>query len=62
LAAVKQDGDALDYASEELRNNKDIVLAAMEQNVNAYNVAGSKIQFDKEILDLYNAMEKKQNI
>ena len=29
---MKQDGDALQYASDELKNNKEVVLAAVKQD------------------------------
>ena len=32
LAAVRQNGDALGYASEELQIDKEVVLAAVTQN------------------------------
>jgi len=35
FAVVKQDGLSLEFASDELRNDKDIVLAAMSENKNA---------------------------
>jgi len=36
LAAVKQDGRALEYASPELRNDKDVVLAAVTESRDAF--------------------------
>eukprot|EP00329_Picozoa_sp_Boothbay-MS584-11_P000134 1825_1 len=32
MAAVQQDGWALEYASEELRNDKEVVMAAVQQD------------------------------
>ena len=43
LAAVQQDGDALQYASEELKADKEVMLAAVQQ-------AGQSLLFASEEL------------
>ena len=44
LAAVKQDGDALEYASTELQNNEKIVLAAVTQWKDALKFASKELR------------------
>ena len=46
LEAVKQDGYALEYASEELRGDREVVLAAVKQNGRALEQASFKLQFE----------------
>ena len=50
LAAVQNDGDALDDAAEELQADKEIVLAAVQQNGFALVYAAEELQADKEIV------------
>ena len=46
MAAVKQDGTALEYASKELRNNREIVMAAVFQNPGAQCSGQSPLSSD----------------
>ena len=48
LAAVTQNGNALQYASDELKNDKDVVLAAVTQNGNALGYASAELRNDKD--------------
>jgi hypothetical protein len=50
LAAVKQDGYALQYASEELKKDKEVVLAAVKQNGYALKYASEELKKDKEFM------------
>ena len=50
LAAVTQNGMALDYASKDLQNNFDIVLAAVKQNGESIKFSSDELQDDKEII------------
>ena len=44
LAAVSQHGEALEFASEELRADEEAVLAAVEQNANALQFASPELR------------------
>jgi hypothetical protein len=50
LQKVKNDGLVLKHASEELRNNKTIVLTAIEQNGLALEFASEELRKDKEVV------------
>ena len=50
LAAVKQDGWALNYASEELRKDKEVVLEAVRQWGYALRFASPELKEDEEII------------
>jgi len=50
LAAVKQDGYALDDADESLRKDTEIVMAAVKQVGNALDYADESLKKDKEIV------------
>ena len=50
LAAVKQDGYALDDADESLKKDKEIVLAAIKENGRALEYADESFKKDKEIV------------
>jgi len=50
LAAVRQDGDALKYASKELQKDKEVVLAAVWQHCRAPNDALEELKSDKDVL------------
>lgn len=50
MTAVQQYGLALRFASEELRNNKNIVLAAVQQNGLALQFTSKEFQNNKEIV------------
>jgi hypothetical protein len=47
LAAVKQDGLALQYVDESLRKDKDIVLAAVREDGNAFEYADESLKKDE---------------
>jgi len=49
MEAVKQDGEALGYASDELRANKDVVLAAVQQHGGALWYASNELKNDPDI-------------
>ena len=70
LAAVQENGFALEHASEELKNDKDVVLAAVQQTGFALMYAGAELQEDKDIAltavkqngrALYEASEQLKN-
>ncbi|WP_064610347.1 DUF4116 domain-containing protein [Streptobacillus moniliformis] len=44
LKAVKQDGWALEFASEELKNDKEVVMAAVKQNGDALQFASERLR------------------
>ena len=50
LAAVTQNGYALQYASETLKNDREIVLAALTRNVRALNYASETLKDDRDIV------------
>ena len=50
LEAVQKDGNALEYASEELQNDREIVLAAVKQDARALAYASTEFQGDSEIV------------
>ena len=49
LAAVTENGAALEYASLELRADREIVLAAVTKNGAALKFASAEMQADREI-------------
>ncbi|CCH50072.1 DUF4116 domain-containing protein [Pseudodesulfovibrio piezophilus] len=49
LEAVKEDGMNLRLVSEDLQNDKDVVLVAMANNTNAFQFASQKLQMDEEL-------------
>jgi len=50
LECVKQDGMFLDFASDELRNNKEICLAAIKNNKAAFTFFSNELRDDKEFI------------
>lgn len=50
LAAVIQDGRALQYASDDLRNSRQVVLAAVTQNQYALKYASEELQNDRQVV------------
>ena len=50
LATVKEDGGALEYASEELRADREVVLAAIKENGIALKYASKELQADSEMI------------
>ena len=49
LAAVEQDGAALEYASEKLKADKDIVLTAVLSRADALEFASDELQSDQAL-------------
>ena len=43
-------GDALEYASDELRDDKEVVLAAVKDTAYAIEYASEKLQADPDII------------
>ena len=54
LIAVKQDGLALEYASDRLRDNPEIVKIAVKQDGFALEYASDRLQGDIELRKLAN--------
>ncbi len=52
MAAVKQNGLALEFASQELKKNKDIVKAALQEEKGAKSFVDNSILDDPEIAEL----------
>ena len=50
LAAVQQDGRALQFASFELKQDREVVLAAVRQNGWAFEFASSELRQDREVV------------
>ena len=50
LAAVKQNGFVLRYASAELKADKEVVIAAVSQNGEALMYASAELKADKEVV------------
>ena len=50
LAAVKQHGEALEYADESLKKDKEVVLAAVAQDGEALTYADESLFEDEELL------------
>ncbi|MCH9689759.1 MAG: DUF4116 domain-containing protein [Gammaproteobacteria bacterium] len=50
LAAVTQDGDALEYASDELNHDEKDLLAALTQNGDALKYASPELRHNKEVV------------
>ena len=50
MAAVQQDGYALEYASDDLKNDKDVVMAAVQQNGFALHYASDALNNDREVV------------
>ena len=52
LAAVNNDGAALEHASDELKADKEVVMAAVKNNGYALQFASDELKADPEILAL----------
>ena len=52
LAAVAQDGGALQYAAAELQRDREVVMAAVAQNGDALKYAAAELQRDPMLLQL----------
>ena len=50
LAAVKEDGNALEYADESLKKNKEIVMAAVKQDGRTLDYADESLKKNKDIV------------
>ena len=50
LEAVKEDCDLLKYASEYLKNDKDVVLEAVKQNCSSLIYASDELRNDKDVV------------
>ena len=50
LPAVTQDGHALNYASERLKDDKDVVLAAVTQYGHALSYASERLKDDEDVV------------
>ena len=50
IKKVKRNGHYLQYASEELKNNKEVVLEAVKQNGNALQYTSKELKNDKEVV------------
>ena len=50
LAAVQQDGLALQFASEDLRADREVVLAAVQQHGLALQYASAELRADREVV------------
>ena len=46
LAAEAQNGDAIEYASNELKRNKEVVMAAVARDVRALQFASCELKED----------------
>ena len=49
MEAVKQNGRALEFASKELRGDKEVVMKAVKQNGDALMYASKELQGDKSM-------------
>ena len=49
MIAVAQNGCALEYASDELKNDKEVVMIAVAQNGWALEYASDEMKSDKEV-------------
>ena len=52
LKRVKQDGGALEYASADLKGDKDIVMEAVKQDRQALQYASAALRSDRELVEL----------
>jgi histidinol phosphatase-like PHP family hydrolase len=50
MEAVKQNGSALQYASEELRNDREVVLEAVKTDNYAFEDASDALKADREVV------------
>ena len=55
MEAAKQDGNALQFASAELKGDREIVMEAVEQWGFALQYASHELQGDREIVTSYHA-------
>ena len=50
MAAVKQNGEALRYASAELKGDREVVMAAVKQDWRALEYASEELKGDREVM------------
>ncbi|CAK9026178.1 Uncharacterized protein SCF082_LOCUS17376 [Durusdinium trenchii] len=50
MAAVMQNGRALEFASEKLRADREIVLLAVDEDPNAFQFASSELHADRDVM------------
>ena len=50
IEAVRQDGDALQFASEELTHDRDVLMEAVRQNGDALRFASEELNGDREVV------------
>eukprot|EP00434_Breviolum_minutum_P007974 symbB.v1.2.007031.t1/scaffold428.1/size206322/6 len=50
MAAVKQNGRALEFADETLQEDKEIVLLALEEDAQSFRFASSKLHADRDVM------------
>lgn len=62
LAALNQNGRALEYAPNDLQNDKDVVLTAVNQDGTSLKYASDKLQNDFELLTLLKNYHIDKNI
>ena len=64
LEAVKQEGMALKYASEELKNDKEFISEVIKQNGSALNYISKELRNDKEFMlkieNLSNGLQQQE--
>ena len=53
LAAVQQNGLALEFASDKLKADRKVVLAAVQQNGNALKLASQQLKNDRELVSYF---------
>ena len=53
LKAVKQNGDALQYASAALQDDREIVLEAVKQDLDSIEYASAALKDDREFCSLF---------
>ena len=60
MVAVRQNGNSLRYASNEMKNDKNVVLMAVAQNCYGILYASEMLQCDEDVIRI--AMEKNKYI
>lgn len=61
LEALKENGQALQYASEALRDDEECVIKAMSKNVQMLYFASNRLQSSKELLEKIENLKLKPN-
>lgn len=52
LNAIKQNGPALEFVSEELRNDKEVILEALNSDIFSIDFVGENLRCDLDFLNL----------